>query len=178
MQSLMYLPYVTYSQFLTSCQTYLKANSSDVLKMANLFTNPMLSENFKSLTCKFSPFKCETDPPSLPGYKISEISKVVSLPYFHGFIRSSDSQEILLRERVGSFLIRFAHQNPGYALDVRTEEGVSHWLIESVEKFQFKLHGRMFPSLDELVSYYKVNPLLKQNGTLTACLSYPCLVMQ
>ncbi|XP_006104298.1 tyrosine-protein kinase Srms [Myotis lucifugus] len=94
--------------------------------------------------------------------------------YFSGISRTQAQQLLLSPANVpGAFLIRPSESSQGdYSLSVRAQAKVRHYRISTAADGSFYLQkGRLFPSLGELLTYYKANWKLIQNPLLQPCVS-------
>ncbi|KAM9363774.1 GRB2-related adapter protein 2b [Symphorus nematophorus] len=77
----------------------------------------------------------------------------------------SDAQEKLMSQPVGAFLIR-GSQNAapgGFSISVRHAADVQHFKVMRDSRGQYYLWSEKFPSLNQLVEYYKNNSIAKQS---------------
>ncbi|XP_029913952.1 GRB2-related adapter protein 2b isoform X2 [Myripristis murdjan] len=77
----------------------------------------------------------------------------------------SDAQERLKAQPVGAFLIRGSQTGaPGdFSISVRHETDVQHFRVMRDSRGQYYLWTEKFPSLNQLVSYYKRNSISRQS---------------
>ncbi|XP_016058437.1 PREDICTED: tyrosine-protein kinase Srms [Miniopterus natalensis] len=94
--------------------------------------------------------------------------------YFSGISRTQ-AQQLLLSpvNAPGAFLVRPSESSQGdYSLSVRAQAQVRHYRISTAADGSFYLQkDRLFPSLEELLTYYKANWKLIQNPLLQPCVS-------
>ncbi|XP_030596218.1 GRB2-related adapter protein 2b [Archocentrus centrarchus] len=77
----------------------------------------------------------------------------------------SDAQEILISQPVGAFLIR-SSRNPApgdFSISVRHPADVQHFKVMRDSSGHYYLWSKRFPSLNQLVEYYKRNSISKQD---------------
>ena len=91
--------------------------------------------------------------------------------WYHGALSGREAETLLIdRGSQGSFLVRASSSKPGdYVLSVRCEGSrVTHVMIRNKEgKFDIG-GGERFETLDNLVEYYKKNPMVETTGTVVA----------
>ncbi|KAL3996915.1 hypothetical protein ACER0C_009571 [Sarotherodon galilaeus] len=77
----------------------------------------------------------------------------------------SDAQEILMSQPVGAFLIRSSRKPaPGdFSISVRHPADVQHFRVMRDSRGQYYLWSEKFPSLNQLVEYYKKKSISKQS---------------
>jgi len=106
----------------------------------------------------------ESAPPvgSGKGFTIDMIIDICAQSHFHGFLDSTEAQQLLKNKPDGSYLMRFSTTNPGcYALSVSYSGTVGHWRISCDKKFDtneppsYKIDGREYRSLDHIISTHK-----------------------
>ncbi|XP_006873403.1 PREDICTED: tyrosine-protein kinase Srms [Chrysochloris asiatica] len=94
-------------------------------------------------------------------------------PWYFSGINRTEAQQLLLSpaNAPGAFLIRPSESSRGdYSLSVRAQARVCHYRISTgAEGSLYLQKGRLFPSLEELLSYYKANWELIQNPLLQPC---------
>ncbi|PRP79805.1 copine-8-like [Planoprotostelium fungivorum] len=91
---------------------------------------------------------------------INNMRNILSCPWFCGFISKSETDHLLYNQPVGTFLVRFSATNAGaFAIAYVSTNGVAQILISSdkmsgvvVKEQDFE---RYFPSIFELIDYYK-----------------------
>uniref|UniRef100_A0A667WUH7 Osteoclast-stimulating factor 1 n=1 Tax=Myripristis murdjan TaxID=586833 RepID=A0A667WUH7_9TELE len=83
----------------------------------------------------------------------------------------SDAQERLKAQPVGAFLIRGSQTGaPGdFSISVRHETDVQHFRVMRDSRGQYYLWTEKFPSLNQLVSYYKRNSISRQSQIFLQC---------
>ncbi|XP_005936885.1 GRB2-related adapter protein 2b [Haplochromis burtoni] len=77
----------------------------------------------------------------------------------------TDAQEILMSQPVGAFLIRSSRKPaPGdFSISVRHPADVQHFRVMRDSRGQYYLWSEKFPSLNQLVEYYKKKSISKQS---------------
>ncbi|XP_004430247.1 PREDICTED: tyrosine-protein kinase Srms [Ceratotherium simum simum] len=93
--------------------------------------------------------------------------------YFSGISRTEARQLLLSPANApGAFLVRPSESSRGdYSLSVRAQAKVHHYRISTAADGGLYLQkGRLFPSLEELLAYYKANWTLIQNPLLQPCM--------
>ncbi|XP_051832724.1 tyrosine-protein kinase Srms isoform X1 [Antechinus flavipes] len=92
--------------------------------------------------------------------------------YFDGISRS-EAQQLLLSSsnQHGAFLVRPSESSRGdYSLSVRTQAKVCHYRISKAPEGGLYIQkGQVFPSLEELLTYYKANWKIIQTPLLQPC---------
>ena len=81
-----------------------------------------------------------------------------------GIITREETEQLLFKKSVGSFLIRLSDKFQCYVLSYKTKTKTKHILIESkIESPFYKFFGpanvKSFQSLADLISYFQVNLL-------------------
>ncbi|XP_043409382.1 tyrosine-protein kinase Srms [Prionailurus viverrinus] len=91
--------------------------------------------------------------------------------YFSGISRAQAQQMLLSPANgPGAFLIRPSESSRGhYSLSVRAQASVRHYRICTAANGLYLQKGRLFPSLEELLAYYKANWKLIHNPLLQPC---------
>ncbi|KAK3520604.1 hypothetical protein QTP70_028617 [Hemibagrus guttatus] len=75
----------------------------------------------------------------------------------------STSEEMLMSQEVGSFLIRGSQSSPGdFSISVRHEFDVQHFKVMKDNKGHYYLWSEKFTSLNKLVDFYKTTSISKQ----------------
>lgn len=75
-----------------------------------------------------------------------------------------ESQEKLMTQTLGSFLIRGSQSSPGdFSISVRHERDVQHFKVMRDSQRQYYLWTDKFSSLNKLVDFYKVNSVSKNS---------------
>eukprot|EP01117_Protostelium_nocturnum_P016187 TRINITY_DN6358_c0_g1_i2.p1 TRINITY_DN6358_c0_g1~~TRINITY_DN6358_c0_g1_i2.p1 ORF type:complete len:818 (-),score=193.84 TRINITY_DN6358_c0_g1_i2:139-2592(-) len=102
-------------------------------------------------------------------WELEFIRIICCRPWFHGFLESTAAQKELKDKPVGTFLIRFSLTTPGmYALSVVRKSGIYHGRIECSKQPgkapEFRLDGKEYSSIDEMVEKHKVVPLISKTG--------------
>uniref|UniRef100_A0A8C5L3G6 Tyrosine-protein kinase n=1 Tax=Jaculus jaculus TaxID=51337 RepID=A0A8C5L3G6_JACJA len=96
-------------------------------------------------------------------------------PWYFSRISRTQAQQLLLSpaNAPGAFLIRPSESSAGgYSLSVRAQAKVCHYRICMAPSGSLYLQeGRLFPSLEALLAYYKANWKLIQNPLLQPCVS-------
>ncbi|XP_078492753.1 crk-like protein [Ciona intestinalis] len=79
--------------------------------------------------------------------------------WYFGMVSRKESQNKLLQQKHGSFLVRDSTTCPGdYVLSVSENSKVSHYIINKQEN-RLKIGDQMFDSMPELLDFYKVHYL-------------------
>ncbi|XP_028926647.1 tyrosine-protein kinase Srms isoform X2 [Ornithorhynchus anatinus] len=95
-------------------------------------------------------------------------------PWFFGGISRSEAQQLLLSpsNQHGAFLVRPSESSRGdYSLSVRTKAKVCHYRISKAPDGGLYIQkGQVFPSLEELLAFYKANWKIIQNPLLKPCI--------
>ncbi|CAK8672187.1 crk-like protein [Clavelina lepadiformis] len=79
--------------------------------------------------------------------------------WYFGAVNRKESQEKLLRQKHGTFLVRDSTTCPGdYVLSVSENSKVSHYIINNMQQ-RLKIGDQMFDSMPELLDFYKVHYL-------------------
>ncbi|XP_019492734.1 PREDICTED: tyrosine-protein kinase Srms [Hipposideros armiger] len=92
--------------------------------------------------------------------------------YFSGISRTQAQQLLLSPANApGAFLIRPSESSQGdYSLSVRAQAKVRHYRISTAADGRLYLQkGRLFPNLEELLTYYQANWKLIRNPLLQPC---------
>uniref|UniRef100_A0A4X1SSW6 Tyrosine-protein kinase n=1 Tax=Sus scrofa TaxID=9823 RepID=A0A4X1SSW6_PIG len=92
--------------------------------------------------------------------------------YFSGITRTQAQQLLLSPANApGAFLIRPSESSHGdFSLSVRAQTGVCHYRVSTAADGSLYLQkDRLFPSLEELLAYYKANWKRTQNPLLQPC---------
>ena len=87
--------------------------------------------------------------------------KIKTISFFFGFLAMDQVTRLFIGKTEGAFVIRFSGSTPGtYTLSVMGAGGatIHHWRI-GVENGNFVLNEKSFSNFEELVKYYKINPL-------------------
>ena len=94
-------------------------------------------------------------------YKPADQSALATQPWYHGRITRETAEERLNKQKPGCYLVRHSARGPGcYALDVKYQEGIRHFLIEkSSDLYEVSGSNKQFHSIPSLLSYYTMNPL-------------------
>ncbi|XP_011847783.1 PREDICTED: tyrosine-protein kinase Srms [Mandrillus leucophaeus] len=94
-------------------------------------------------------------------------------PWFFSGVSRTQAQQLLLSppNAPGAFLIRPSESTlGGYSLSVRAQAKVCHYRVSMAADGSLYLQkGRLFPGLEELLTYYKANWKLIQNPLLQPC---------
>uniref|UniRef100_A0A8C3WHG4 Tyrosine-protein kinase n=1 Tax=Catagonus wagneri TaxID=51154 RepID=A0A8C3WHG4_9CETA len=94
-------------------------------------------------------------------------------PWYFSGISRTQAQQLLLSpaNAPGAFLIRPSESCHGdFSLSVRAQTGVLHYRVSTAADGGLYLQkDRLFPSLEELLAYYKANWKLIQNPLLQPC---------
>nr|XP_012628421.1 tyrosine-protein kinase Srms isoform X1 [Microcebus murinus] len=94
-------------------------------------------------------------------------------PWFFGGTSRTQAQQMLLSpdNAPGAFLVRPSESSlGGYSLSVRAQAKVCHYRISTATDGSLYLQkGRLFPSLETLLAYYKANWKLLQHPLLQPC---------
>ncbi|XP_038606420.1 tyrosine-protein kinase Srms [Tachyglossus aculeatus] len=95
-------------------------------------------------------------------------------PWFFSGISRSEAQQLLLSpsNQHGAFLVRPSESSRGdYSLSVRTQAKVCHYRISKAPDGGLYIQkGQVFPSLEELLAFYKANWKIIQNPLLQPCI--------
>ncbi|XP_071359788.1 GRB2-related adapter protein 2b isoform X2 [Trachinotus anak] len=77
----------------------------------------------------------------------------------------SDAEERLMSQPVGTFLIRGSQSAAlgDFSISVRNETDVQHFKVLQDERGMYHVWSEKFPSLNQLVEYYKKNSVSKQS---------------
>ncbi|XP_037620905.1 GRB2-related adapter protein 2b isoform X2 [Sebastes umbrosus] len=77
----------------------------------------------------------------------------------------SDAQEKLLQQPTGAFIIRGSQNSAQgrFAISVRQEADVQHFKVLRDSRGQYYLWSEKFPSLNQMVEYYKNNSISKHS---------------
>ncbi|TSK62649.1 Growth factor receptor-bound protein 2-B [Bagarius yarrelli] len=74
-----------------------------------------------------------------------------------------ESENSLMPQPIGSFIIRGSQSSPGnFSISVRHETDVQHFKVLQNENGMYFLWSEKFSSLNELVNYYTLNSISKQ----------------
>lgn len=81
--------------------------------------------------------------------------------WFHGFISRPESEQLLLRQPEGTFLVRVHERIKGYVISYRASDKCKHYLIDaSMGRCQFFGSNQVvFARLKDLVDYHTKNPI-------------------
>lgn len=103
---------------------------------------------------------------------VEKVESILNAEWFHGFLSSTETERLLDRQPIGTFLIRFSKSKPGsfaigYVEGDAQKTKVTHTLISCAPPSGFKIEeaynrnarGRLFATLFEVVDFY--NYLLK-----------------
>ncbi len=93
---------------------------------------------------------------------------LLTLRWYHSSLTGREAETVLLaRGQDGSFLVRSSVHNPGsYVLSARMDEHVSHVMIRHKDGMFDVGGGPSFNSLQELMDYYKKNPMVETSGVV------------
>lgn len=97
---------------------------------------------------------------SIPSNFVADYGAIESAIYFHGKMGRDAANEILLREREGSYLVRDSESKPGeYSISLRTAEDVRHYRITNDRSTQllYVSSKHKFSTIPELVKYHTTN---------------------
>ncbi|XP_034881457.1 tyrosine-protein kinase Srms isoform X3 [Mirounga leonina] len=116
-------------------------------------------------------------PPSTGLVPITHLAKATPRtlsdhPWYFSGISRAGAQQLLLSpaNAPGAFLIRPSESSHGdYSLSVRAQAKVRHYRISTAADGLYLQKGRLFPSLEELLAYYKANWKLIRNPLLQPC---------
>ena len=79
--------------------------------------------------------------------------------WYFGRLSRQETQDCLMRQKHGTFLVRESKTCPGdYVLSVSENSRVSHYIINSMHG-QLKIGDQMFDSLPDLLDFYKIHYL-------------------
>uniref|UniRef100_M3YAC9 Tyrosine-protein kinase n=1 Tax=Mustela putorius furo TaxID=9669 RepID=M3YAC9_MUSPF len=90
-------------------------------------------------------------------------------PWYFSSMSRARAQQLLLSpaSAPGAFLVRPSESSRGdYSLSVRAQAKVHHYRISTAAGGLYLQKGRLFPSLEELLAYYKANWKLTQSPLL------------
>ena len=78
-----------------------------------------------------------------------------------GIISRQDAENLLVREKPGTFLVRVSERVWGYTITYRAQDRCKHYLIDTSENtYQFFGHNQIaHGSLNDLVEFHKVRPI-------------------
>jgi len=90
------------------------------------------------------------------------MSAIIGQRWFFGYISSVEAEELLYKQKVGTYLVRFSRSSPGaFALEyVREPDSVNHVLIKSTPNYGFETQnhsqtmGVSFPSMSDLLQCF------------------------
>uniref|UniRef100_A0A452SKF9 Tyrosine-protein kinase n=1 Tax=Ursus americanus TaxID=9643 RepID=A0A452SKF9_URSAM len=116
-------------------------------------------------------------PPSTGLVPITHLAKatpetLADYPWYFSSISRAQAQQLLLSpaNAPGAFLIRPSESSHGdYSLSVRAQATVHHYRISTAADGLYLQKGQLFPSLQELLAYYKANWKLIRNPLLQPC---------
>ncbi|XP_044241541.1 tyrosine-protein kinase Srms [Ursus arctos] len=116
-------------------------------------------------------------PPSTGLVPITHLAKatpetLADYPWYFSGISRAQAQQLLLSpaNAPGAFLIRPSESSHGdYSLSVRAQATVHHYRISTAADGLYLQKGQLFPSLQELLAYYKANWKLIRNPLLQPC---------
>lgn len=92
--------------------------------------------------------------------------------YFHGKLPRAEAEVLLDRAAVGTFLVRESETVSGsYSVTVNSGNNVKHFKIFANGP-QYTIGERKFPTMDDLVLFYRDYPIFTSNET-KICLRYP-----
>lgn len=83
------------------------------------------------------------------------------LSWFHGIITRRQAEKLLDDKPVGAFLIRVSESRFGYSVSLKTKERCKHFAVDQLRNKRYVVIGeeRAFRSLQEMVKYYRLNPI-------------------
>ncbi|KAK1154806.1 SH2 domain-containing protein 2A isoform X2 [Acipenser oxyrinchus oxyrinchus] len=89
--------------------------------------------------------------------------------WFHGFTSRRESEELLMDQRLGCFLLRLSESKIGFVLSYRAADRCRHFIIDQLAGGQYVIAGEesVHPSLDSLIQHYRQNPVGPFDETLT-----------
>jgi len=162
-----------WDEFRTASAKLFRARDEDLEKIRPI----LASENLQVSACQFAkllrwftPLVPETSPeqfilngklssPSSPAFmwRISDIAKLMSQPWFHGF--ELDSHHVLQQCAPGTFLIRFGSQPPHFALALKDQSinTVVEWRVLAQRGRVRLADTDAFSDLYHLVDAYSMN---------------------
>ncbi|XP_034497114.1 tyrosine-protein kinase Srms isoform X2 [Ailuropoda melanoleuca] len=116
-------------------------------------------------------------PPSTGLVPITHLAKATpeslsDYPWYFSDISRAQAQQLLLStaNAPGAFLIRPSESSHGdYTLSVRAQATVHHYRIATAADGLYLQKSQLFPSLQELLAYYKANWKLIRNPLLQPC---------
>src|SRR5690349_746880 len=90
------------------------------------------------------------------------MSSIIGQRWFFGYISSVEAEELLYKQKVGTYLVRFSRSSPGnFALEyVREPDSVNHVLIRPTATYGFETQnhsqtmGVSFPTLTDLLQCF------------------------
>eukprot|EP01119_Soliformovum_irregulare_P021572 TRINITY_DN720_c0_g1_i3.p1 TRINITY_DN720_c0_g1~~TRINITY_DN720_c0_g1_i3.p1 ORF type:complete len:760 (-),score=164.71 TRINITY_DN720_c0_g1_i3:51-2330(-) len=148
---------ITWTAFCNALSGVLKTNPQNIEKLRFIFdSNCAVTKTiWDDFMQWFSPFTIGDE----GGYDIGTVVEICAPPHFHGFLEGTDAQRKLKGRPDGTFLLRFSTQPGNYTLTVAYSGTVGHWRIqcekEDGKKPVFKLDGRTYSSLDDLIQTHK-----------------------
>ena len=113
---------------------------------------------FVSLCCAHS---CMTQTHVFPLYSLHHCCR-----WYHSDLTGREAEDLLKSKgQDGSFLVRSSVHHPGfYVLSARVKEKVTHIVIRNQDG-NFDIDGGpKFSSSNELIEYYKKNPMVETSG--------------
>ncbi|KJE92389.1 protein tyrosine kinase tec [Capsaspora owczarzaki ATCC 30864] len=96
---------------------------------------------------------------SIPSNFVAEYGAIDGELWFHGKMSRHQANDLLIREREGSFLLRASDSKPGeYSISLRTAEDVRHYRIVRGANGEVYVSPRhQFPTISDLISYHTTN---------------------
>jgi hypothetical protein len=102
---------------------------------------------------------------------LDRVVRLVTKPYFAGFLTSDDATRLLSHHAAGTFLVRFSKSRPGsFAIayvDVGAADRVAHARLQGARGGGVVMNKTTFDSVEELVRVYQ------QQGVLTTGIADP-----
>ncbi|CAK6975042.1 LOW QUALITY PROTEIN: growth factor receptor-bound protein 2-like [Scomber scombrus] len=98
------------------------------------------------------------------GYVPKNFIDMVLPSWYQEDISRSEAEKKLMSHYVGAFLIRASQQHGrgNFSISVRHEKDVQHFKVMRDSRWQYYLWSKRFPSLNQLVEYYRKNSINKE----------------
>ncbi|XP_062282319.1 GRB2-related adaptor protein 2-like [Scomber scombrus] len=98
------------------------------------------------------------------GYVPKNFIDMVLPSWYQEDISRSEAEKKLMSHYVGAFLIRASQQHGrgNFSISVRHEKDVQHFKVMRDSRWQYYLWSKKFPSLNQLVEYYRKNSINKE----------------
>ena len=177
--------YFSWSQFCNAINKYSDTPTQTLNRLRCFFVkngDQVYKSHWEKISQWFKPlYPCGTQRKQVAeqGYTLSEIADLLSPRWFHGFMETQQSVDLLWGKPAGSFLFRFSSVARHYSLSVSSGTQVGHWRIQAVPTpsgVDFLLDDRCYASLQEIVSSHKNLPLQLLNSpdpSKGVCLLHP-----